>query len=127
MGYYTMFELSMEGEKEKVEKAESDFKKLYKKGYLDTLVNCGYDELKWYDWETDVQKVARKNPDVLIILYGDGDSCDDNWQMRAKGKEYEIVQRCFPPFENPNLRTEDEKLKDIFINQNKDDNKQQSE
>lgn len=108
MGYYTCFAIEFEGDEQEVNKAKDDFKHLYN-GYLEELIDLGDAELKWYEWEKDMKKVAKENTNVLIILHGNGEESDDIWQARAKGDEYEFQSFCIPPFENPNLFTEDEK------------------
>ena len=112
MGYYTCFTIEYDGEEADIKKVEEDFKALYKEwneGYLDELIDTGSSERKWYEWEDDMRKVAKNNPNVLIILHGNGEESDDIWQARAKGDEYEFQSFCLPPFQNPNLFTEDEK------------------
>ena len=109
MGYYTCFTIDYEGEEADIKKVEEDFKALYCEGYLDELIDTGTSERKWYEWEKDMRKVAKKNHNVLIILHGSGEESDDIWQARAKGNEYEFQSFCLPPFENANLLTEDEK------------------
>lgn len=112
MGYYTCFTIEYEGDEADIKKVEDDFKALYKQyneGYLDELIDTGSSERKWYEWEDDMRKVAKKNPNVLIILHGNGEESDDIWQARAKGKEFECQSFRLPPFENANLFTEDEK------------------
>ena len=117
MGYYTCFTIEYEGDDADIKKVEEDFKALYRgwnEGYLDELIDTRTSERKWYEWDSDLKKVAEKNPEVLIILHGNGEESDDIWQARAKGKEYEFQSFRLPPFKNPNLFTEDEK---IVINQ----------
>ena len=110
MGHYTSFCIEYEGSTEDVKKVENDFKALYGDGgYLNELIDTGISEMKWYDWEFDMKKVAKKNPNVLIILHGDGEESDDIWQARAKGKEFEFKSFMIPPFENPNLFKQEEK------------------
>lgn len=109
MGYITYFNLRMFGPDEKVRKAEDDIKALSPDGWLDELADYGYSELKWYDWERDINKVAKANPDVLIILDGDGEESDDLWQYRVKGAVSEYHAFVLPPFTKPELLLNEEK------------------
>lgn len=109
MGYITYFTLRMFGPDEKIKKAENDIKALSSEGWLDELVDDGCSELKWYDWKTDIDNVAKANPDVLIILYGDGEDSDDLWQYRVKGDIKEYRSFYMPPFTTPELLLNEEK------------------
>lgn len=73
------------------------------------LVQKGYLEAKWYDFEDTFPAFAAKFPDVLFIVNGDGDDSDDLWEARFKGNEIERHYMSMPPFTNPVLLTESEK------------------
>jgi len=107
MGYWTYFTLRLEGTDEACKKVENDI--LEKDDGFQELVDSVGVLMKWYDWETDITDVALKNPDVLIILDGEGEESDDNWEWRAKGKEIEMRYVCLPPLQNKNLLTKREK------------------
>ena len=108
MGYITYFSLRMFGPDDKVEKAGEDIKALSSDGSFDELVDYEYSELKWYDWQNDIDKVAKANPDVLIILDGDGEESDDLWQYRAKGDKTEYHAFMISPFTTPELLLKEE-------------------
>lgn len=38
------------------------------------------DNLKWYDYDKDMNSVSSGIPSVYFILYGDGEDSDDNWR-----------------------------------------------
>lgn len=117
MGYYTDYTLTMVGEEQAVKHAENDLIEVsnYPDGSPDSeikdLVNYGYVNAKLYEIQDYMKKVAEKNPDVLIILNGDGEESDDLWEERWKGSEHELQNATIPPFENPNLWTDTEKEK----------------
>lgn len=115
MGYYTSYTLTMIGEEQAVKRAEDDLIEVsnYPDGSPDCeikdLVNYGYVNAKLYEIRDYLEKVAEKNPDVLIVLDGDGEESDDLWEERWKGKEHEAQFSIIPPFTNPALLTETEK------------------
>lgn len=115
MGYYTYFSLDIKGDPEEVEKVQNfhvpdndtEFSDpFYINGILDETEDHDY---KWYDWEKDMKKLARKFPNVLFILDGDGEESNDNWQFRIKGNICEHHYVELPPFTTPELLTEREK------------------
>ena len=108
MGYITDFCLRIFGPDDKVRKAGEDIKALSPDGWLDELVDDEYSALKWYNWQEDIDKVAKANPDVLIILDGDGEESDDLWQYRAKGDKTEYHAFALPPFTTPELLLKEE-------------------
>lgn len=42
------------------------------------------DEIKWYDWDSDMEKVSRELPALTFEVYMDGESSDDYRQLIAK-------------------------------------------
>ena len=116
MGYYTSYALSMFGDCDKVEAAEQDLLNTtaYEDGSLDSevkeLVETGGAYAKLYELPEYISEVAERNPDVLIILEGDGDEPGDLWEWRWKGTQEERQVSAIPPFENKNLWTENEKI-----------------
>ena len=108
MGYYTGFGLHIVGKDEDVKRAEDEIRNI--DCQCKELVEEGCVYAKWYDWEYDMKTVAKNNPDVLIILSGDGEESSDFWEARFKGEEFEMVQYELPPFTNENLLTEAERI-----------------
>ena len=110
MGYYTSYSLEMFGEVEEVEKAENDLLVMteYENGDYDPeikeLVNTGGVYAKLYDIQDYLKEVAKKNPNVLIVLNGDGEESDDLWEERYKGELFEHNYATIPPFKNPELQ-----------------------
>ena len=103
MGYYTAFSLDFYGDDEKVRKAVEDLKVTGDDDAIEAAER-GFVHAKWYDYGEQIQKVAEMNPDVLIVVSGDGEDSDDNWEERYKGKLYERQDACIPPFVTPELR-----------------------
>lgn len=115
MGYYTSFSLEMHGDLEKIEAAEKDLleESRYADGTLDPeikeLVETGGVYGKLYELDGYLDAVAHRNPDVLIILTGDGEDSDDLWETRWKGDKTETQRAEIPPFKTKELLTEAEK------------------
>ena len=115
MGYITCFDLTLIGEKEKVEAFKKDLLEESKSddGEIDEdveeLLECGYLSAKIYDLEDWIDAVAPRHPDVLVILNGDGEESDDLWETRWKGDKCERQNAIIPPFTTPELLTETEK------------------
>lgn len=55
---------------------------------------------KWYDSDYDLAEVSKKFPDIVIEMSVEGEERDDNWTIRVKNGEKEIVQAvtATPPF-----------------------------
>ena len=115
MGYYTYFQIAFEGDKDKVEAFKKDLLEESKDddgdidGYLEDLLSYSGVEAKLYDLEDWINAVAPRHPDVLVILDGDGEESDDNWQARWKGDKSERRFAVIPPFTTKELLTENEK------------------
>lgn len=101
MGYWTNYSVDVCGEQNAVAKTFQDIKKVNPD--LAELADQGYSYLKWYEWEEDMTKVAKMNPDVLIILTGDGEDNDDLWEARFKGDLMERQDWALPPFQTKEL------------------------
>lgn len=53
----------------------------------------------WYDRKKDVSEIAKRHPDTIIEITGDGNAPDDVWAERYHGLQYEHVEReGLPPF-----------------------------
>ena len=48
------------------------------------------DELKWYEWEDDMDKVAAEYPDIEFRIEGRGEDVEDWWIALLKGKRKQI-------------------------------------
>lgn len=121
MGYLTYFSLQILGPQEDCDKMKADAAALDPKSEdfvsaecIRELVRDEFLEAKWYDFEQDFLKWAKRYPTLLMIVNGDGEDSDDIWQLRVKGDEYELNYITMPPFKNENLLTESEKIERIM-------------
>ena len=103
MGYYTTYGLAIIGDPAKIDACETDIKSNTSCDAED-LINTGYSEERWHNWKKEMDGVAKRNPDVIIVLTGDGEETGDSWQARWKGElfEYHVVE--MPPFSTPELQ-----------------------
>lgn len=112
MGYYTSYSLDIRCEEKDVELVKKFQKELLDVSYDDpdvrVLIEDGGVWAKLYDIEELINELAPKYPELLIILYGDGEDSYDTWERRWKGSESELQQAAIPPFKNPNLRIKEE-------------------
>lgn len=104
MGYYTNYSLRLCGNDEDVKAVEQDILDTLYKPLAEDLVKFGYaDEYKWYSSDEDMREIAKRHPNVLIILCGEGEDEMDIWEHRYKGEIDEYHQIEMPPFTNENL------------------------
>ena len=102
MGYYTYFSLSYFGSPEdeqalqNFEPNQEDF--TYPPDFIKGIIESGYEEAKWYDWEKDMQKLTKIFPNITFVLTGDGEESGDVWEWRGKGDKYEFHCVTMPPF-----------------------------
>lgn len=106
MGYYTQFNLSVIGDPGEEALFEEDLRAealKYSKGEpwpeLEELIKYGAAYAKLYHIDVWIETVAKKHPDLLIILEGDGESSMDIWEQRWKGDQMEFHKAAMPPFE----------------------------
>lgn len=110
MGYYTAYDLWTFGDIEDTEKFDNDLLEISKdsNGEYDfevkQLVEFGSVYAKLYDLEAWIRDVAERNPNVLVILTGNGEESFDVWEERYKGKLHERQEMIFPPFKTPELQ-----------------------
>lgn len=57
-------------------------------------------DAKWYDSKDDLVEVSKEFPDTVIEMDVEGEERDDNWTIRVKNGEKEIVRAITvtPPF-----------------------------
>ena len=82
MGYYTLFKLEVNGERNLKHEEELC------KGYCDR--NPFEEPAKWYDFKTDMINYSKEYPDKLFILSGEGqEGVFDYWKFYVKnGKSW---------------------------------------
>jgi uncharacterized protein YodC (DUF2158 family) len=105
MGYYTYFSLALHGKTDDVEACEQTIKSDLD-DFSEALLIGESVEAKWYEWEIDMDKIAKKHPNVIIQLCGDGEASDDMWECRwyQGNKEYHCIE--MPPFTEIKLPSE---------------------
>lgn len=106
MGYYTDYNLSIQTyhrpplTAEGVESLENelDLMNVFVGGNIDDGFYS--DSETWYDHDDDMLLLSRRFPNILFILYGDGESTDDMWYTYyANGKmQYCPAEITFPAF-----------------------------
>lgn len=105
MGYNTFFSISH------IEGNESSYKEVVNElNELSQLDLENGESAHWYDSDADCKAVARKHPDVMFQIDGDGENYNDCWCARYKGDMFEIVSSVIPPFRK--LQSEDEKARE---------------
>jgi len=111
MGYYTAYSLDLYGDPDDIyrfKEALIDEYRDKKTGQQDPeikeLLEVGAVYAKLYGLDNVLHNLAYNHPDVLIVLSGDGEESDDNWEQRMKGADIEFHEMIMPPFENPNLQ-----------------------
>lgn len=105
MGYMTDYSLALYGEPGAVMSTEMDVSAIDPQDNMfKELADYGFaGPMKWYDWESDMKRIARNHSDVLIILSGRGEDQDDIWEARFKGDAYEYHKAEIPQFTNKEL------------------------
>ena len=89
MGYFTNYYLNVENEqdfsKEDIVSAAKSLAKItdiidekYVDGPYPFSFLCEY-ALKWYDFDNDMLKLSQLYPQMKFVLYGEGETRDDNW------------------------------------------------
>jgi hypothetical protein len=113
MGYYTKFNLKITPEPIALERLEitreiaeifelEDSVNLEKTHYSDFLSN----EMKWYNYYSDVLKLSIKFPNFLFTLKGEGEDKDDIWIIYYKnGKSQDAPGKItFESFDETKLK-----------------------
>lgn len=113
MGYYTRFEITMNPEQDANRKTEimrAIAAKIYEEdpsNISDNNANwCLCDELKWYDYEKDMLEISKQFPDIIFILYGEGEEGGDLWRKYFANGEYEeaYAEIVYPKPKNPKFK-----------------------
>lgn len=57
------------------------------------------DEMKWYEWESDMLTLSSEFPEIEFVLYGEGEERDDNWRAFFKNGEcvYQQAHMYYDP------------------------------
>lgn len=104
MGYYTNYNLDVNNVNTEVEH-EAILNKLRELNIIEYALDTGYwsersksssfdgmGEVKWYDYDEDMRKIARAFPEKTFKLTGEGEEPDDRWYCLYKGDESEEIQ-----------------------------------
>lgn len=87
MGYYTYFQLKIDGESPDRDKLADDFLRIT--GYSIDAMDA--DTLEWYDCDTDMLGLSKLYPSTILHLWGDGEDSEDNWHAVYCNGEYKRV------------------------------------
>jgi len=114
MGYYTDYEVEINGFKDQDEAEFFEFKEFHKKdGLLNDIkystnihvesnsVSFELGQWKWYDWKKDLEVLSKRYPLLTFEVRGVGEEFPDIWKARVRNGETEVVkaQIVFPDFE----------------------------
>ena len=89
MGYYTYYNLEVRDLNTKELISEALEAEITRKiavilGLEDnkdtTFEDLLFDELKWYDYDEDMQDLSKEYPDCVFILQGEGEDREDLWR-----------------------------------------------
>lgn len=83
MGYYTDYSLQINTDNEELRKKafEDSKKEFYFESYAKNKL---LKNAKWYEHEEEMKAFSTNYPDVLFILYGNGEESDDIWRKYFK-------------------------------------------
>ena len=106
MGYVTRYEIEATGFKEETEAEFFLFKLTRVVNYeftgstTSTRLTIETDEIKWYEWQTDLKELSVHFPHVTIDVEGYGEENGDIWRARVRNGEAEVVKAVltFPDF-----------------------------
>lgn len=98
MGYYSYYTVSIKNEDEIPMERQKEAslwladKFGWKEDYERDINNSEYDlfswvsldSMKWYDWEKDMVELSKNFPEVIFVIYGEGEDRDDTWRAFVK-------------------------------------------
>lgn len=103
MGYYTSYNLDVNNVNTEAEH-QAIVDKLRELKIIEYALDTGYwnersksssfysyDEVKWYDHDEDMQKIAEAFPEMTFKLTGVGEEDDDRWYCLYNGDESEEI------------------------------------
>ena len=98
MGYYTSFQIKLEGIQPDMAKLVADFSKIT--GYDDNIFTSGED-VKWYKCDKDMLELSKLYPSTIFHIWRNGEKSDDNWHMVFCNGEFNSVQAelVYPPID----------------------------
>jgi len=108
MGYSTRYEVEATGFQEEIEAEFFLFKLNRAANYCaaagtttSNRASFETDDIKWYEWQTDLKELSVHFPHVTIDVEGFGEENGDIWKARIRNGETEVVKSVltFPDFE----------------------------
>lgn len=101
MGYYTYYNLSIKNDDEvSIERQREaslyllkdfGFSPITEKYHKERIEKSLYpfdwisdDSMKWYDYERDMINLSKEFPEVIFVLYGEGEEREDIWRSFFK-------------------------------------------
>jgi len=98
MGYYTNYTLNADGFDDKEAAEFFEFKLLKLSQYSGWEVNIektvsGYsveaaiNDVKWYDWQSNLEQLTEQYPQITITVDGVGEEPGDIWRARVQNGE----------------------------------------
>lgn len=107
MGYYTDYDLEVQGSKEDIEKFDEDIESYnieFVSGYgkVQAVLEGEFKEVKWYEHDGDMVTLSEKYPNLLFILNGVGEEFPDFWRKYYKNGKF-VEVRGEVTFSDPDL------------------------
>lgn len=107
MGYYTNYELTAEicpGNTDPESLAEAVAQidgGIFDQWSYDTWT-CN---AKWYSQEEDMWHLSKQFPDVMFVLFGDGEDGDDQWREYWQNGSMQHCHAEIPPYDPAKMRS----------------------
>mgnify|MGYP003480903412 FL=1 len=106
MGYCTTFVISVEDG----DPSEGEFDRI--SHMLETYEDFEFwgdewvaSDVKWYDYNDDMQRLSKEFPQFRFYVHGDGDDSDDLWEDHWQDGRYQHCCAEIPPYD-PTQMTE---------------------
>lgn len=100
MGYYTIFQCQTETTGEQRDKLGEI------SGYSIESMFDGEENVKWYDFESDIKQWSEIYPDQLFEWWGEGEESGDMWRAYVKNGKYfyQKAKIMFEDFDEKSLK-----------------------
>lgn len=92
MGYFTDYYIDFENVEDKQSFLKSIREISENMHYAQSLEDKDGEAHKWYEHEKDMIAISKKFPDVVFILYGDGEDREDIWKKYFKNGKKQICK-----------------------------------
>lgn len=90
MGYYSNFKVSIEKDaKVDIEEVAQNLESIsdYRFKIVDSNKMESTDQIKWYDCQEDMLRLAEKYPTITFLVEVEGEESGDLWRLYVRGKE----------------------------------------